>query len=211
MAWHVPKTSRQLFSFIVGSIAVILVVFWVFKILNVQRLRGEIVQSEAKLGKGQALWKSFPPLTPREKTELQKAQEQLFRMLPKEKDVPSVLQEISRVARDYNLTNLSLKTGDGAHPATAQSPVPVSGAPQAVVTQAVPAVSPAVAGGSGPIDSFAIKVTFAADYQEIAHFLAALPKIPRLVTIQSVQLQRGIPLIGAELVVNAYYLKGNLR
>lgn len=132
-------------------------------------------------------------------------------MLPKERDVPSVLQDVSRVARDYNLDNLSLSTGDGAKPPSAgQSPAPASSALQAVVTQAVPAVLPAAAGSSGPIDSFAVKGTFAADYQEVARFLEALQKIPRLMTIQSLQLQRALPLVMAEVALNAYYQKGEL-
>lgn len=203
--------SRQYFSFVAGFIALILVIFWVFKIRNIQRLRGDIVQVEIKLSKGQELWRNSPPLTPGEKKNLQKAQERLFRMLPKERDVPSVLQDVSRVARDYNLDNLSLSTSDGAKPPSAgQSPTPVSRAPQAVVTQAVPAVSPAAAGSSGPIDSFAVKVTFAVDYQEVARFLEALQKMPRPMTIQSLQLQRGVPLIVAEVVLNSYYQRGDL-
>lgn len=215
MIWLAAKMGRQFFTIVAGLIALGLLVFWVFKIRNIQRLRSDIVQVEAKLGKGQEIWKSFPHLSPREKEGLQKSQQQLLRMLPKEKDIPSVLQEVSRVAQDYNLTNLSLSTIDGAKPpSAAPSPALASGASQpAVVVQAVspaPTASPVVAGGSGPIDSFSIKVTFAGDYQEIAPFLEALQGIPRLVTIQSLQLQRALPQVVAEVVLNAYYLKGDL-
>ncbi len=211
MIWVVPKMGRRSFGFLAGFIALTLIVFWIFKIRNIQRLRGDIVQLEVKLGKGQELWKSSPPLTVREKEELRKAQERLLLMLPKEKDVPSVLQEVSRVARDYTLANLSLSTGDGAVPSSTAPPsAPASGAPQTALAQSVPQVPAAAAGSPGPINSFTVKVTFAGDYQEIAIFLEALQKSPRLMTIQSLQLQRGIPLIVAEVVLNAYYLKGSL-
>lgn len=211
----VPKMNRQFLALVAGLVALVLLGFWVFKIRGIQRLRGEILQVEIKLSKGQELWKSFPPLSAREREELQKVQERLMRTLPKEKDVPSALQDISRVARDYNLTNLSLSTIDGAKPpSAAPSPAPAGGALQpAVVLQAVspaPAAPPVVAGSSGPVDSFSIKVTFAGDYQEIAHFLEALQRIPRLMAIQSLQLQRALPLVVAEVVLNAYYLKGDL-
>ena len=74
----------------------------------------------------------------------------------------------------------------------------------------MPAASPAAPGSPGPIDSFSIKLTFAGDYREIAPFLEALQGIPRLVTIQSLQLQRALPQVVAEVVLNAYYLKGDL-
>lgn len=213
MVWGNSKMSRQYFGFVAGFIALILVVFWVFKIRNIQRLRGDIVQVEIRLSKGQELWRNSPPLTPREKENLQKAQGRLLRMLPKEKDVPSVLQEVSRVARDYNLANLSLSTGDGAKPPSAgQSPTPVSGASQpAVVAQSAPPAPPVEAASSGAIDSFTIKATFAGDFREIAYFLEGLQKIPRLMTIQSLQMQRVLPLVMAEVVMNAYYQKGELR
>ena len=203
--------NRRYFIFVAGFIALILVVFWVFKIRNIQRLRGDIVQVEIKLSKGQELWRNSPPLTPREKESLQKTQQRLLRMLPKERDVPSVLQDVSRVARDYNLDNLSLSTGDGAKPPSAgQSPTPVSGAAQPVVAQPVPPTPPVEAASSGAIDSFTIRVAFASDFREIAYFLEALQKIPRLMTIQSLQLQRALPLVMAEVALNAYYQKGDL-
>jgi Tfp pilus assembly protein PilO len=211
VVWDIAKMNRQYFSFVAGFIALILVVFWVFKIRNIQRLRGDIVQVEIKLSKGQELWRNSPPLTPREKENLQKAQERLLRMLPKEKDVPSVLQDVSRVARDYNLGNLSLSTGDGAKPPSAgQSPTIVSGVSQPVIVQPVPPIPPVEAASSGAIDSFVIRVVFASDFREIAYFLEALQKIPRLMTIQSLQLQRALPLVMAEVALNAYYQKGDL-
>lgn len=213
MIWSVIiKRKGQFFYLVIGFIALVLVVSWVLKIRNIQRIKGDIVQLETKLSKGQEVWRNFPPLTPREREDLQKAQERLLRMLPKEKDVPSVLQDVSRVARDYNLDNLSLSTGDGAKPPSAgQSPAPVSVTPQVVVVpQPVPATAPKAPESSANIDSFPIKVSFAGEYQEIAYFLEALQKIPRLMTIQSLQLQRALPLVMAEVALNAYYQKGDL-
>ena len=211
MMWGIPKMSRRFLAPVAGLVALLLLGFWVFKIRGIQRLRSEILEVEGKLSKGQEMWRSSPPLSPGERDQLQKAQERLLRALPKEKDVPPVLQDISRVAQDYNLSNLSLTTKETA---AASSPAPPpalgGGTSQAVVVQPVPAASPAAPGSPGPIDSFSIKLTFAGDYREIAPFLEALQGIPRLVTIQSLQLQRALPQVVAEVVLNAYYLKGDL-
>ena len=211
MMWGIPKMSRRFLAPVAGLVALLLLGFWVFKIRAIQRLRSEILEVEGKLSKGQEMWRSSPPLSPGERDQLQKAQERLLRALPKEKDVPPVLQDISRVAQDYNLSNLSLTTKETA---AASSPAPPpalgGGTSQAVVVQPVPAASPAAPGSPGPIDSFSIKLTFAGDYREIAPFLEALQGIPRLVTIQSLQLQRALPQVVVEVVLNAYYLKGDL-
>ena len=211
MMWGIPKMSRRFLAPVAGLVALLLLGFWVFKIRGIQRMRSEILEVEGKLSKGQEMWRSSPPLSPGERDQLQKAQERLLRALPKEKDVPPVLQDISRVAQDYNLSNLSLTTKETA---AASSPAPPpalgGGTSQAVVVQPVPAASPAAPGSPGPIDSFSIKLTFAGDYREIAPFLEALQGIPRLVTIQSLQLQRALPQVVAEVVLNAYYLKGDL-
>lgn len=210
MNWSSLKINRRSINLIAGFIVLILVVIWILKIRNIQRIRNDIVQLETKLSKGQDLWKNFPPLSPKEKADLQKTQERLFRALPKEKDVPSVLQEVSRVAREYDLSNLSVSTAGGAAPPTAsQSPTPVSGSPQPVVPQPTPLAITQAPESSETIDSFPIKLTFSGDYREIAYFLESLQKIPRVVTIQSLQLQRGVPLAVAEVVLKAYYQKGD--
>ena len=211
MMWGMPKMSRRFLAPVAGLVALLLLGFWLFKIRGIQRMRSEILEVEGKLSKGQEMWRSSPPLSPGERDQLQKAQERLLRALPKEKDVPPVLQDISRVAQDYNLSNLSLTTKETAAASSpAPPPAPGGGTSQAVVVQPVPAASPAAPGSPGPIDSFSIKLTFAGDYREIAPFLEALQGIPRLVTIQSLQLQRALPQVVVEVVLNAYYLKGDL-
>ena len=211
MDWPSFKINRQFFRLMVGLIALILAVFWVFKLRNIQHMRSDIVQLEIKLSKGQEIWRNSPPLSPKEKGDLQRAQERLFRTLPKEKDVPAVLQEVSRVAREYNLTNLSLNTSGGApSPIAGQPPTPVAVAPQATVSQPAPSAVANAPEGSEAIGSFPVKLTFAGEYREIAYFLEALQKIPRVITIQSLQLQRGMPLVMAEVVMFAYYQKKEL-
>ena len=209
MDWPNVKITPQIAFIVIGLVTLGLLVFWGLKIRSIQRIKADIVQMETKLSKGQEIWKDSPPLTPKEKGDLKKAQERLFRMLPKEKDVPSLLQEVSRVARQYDISNLSLSTGGEAPPPTAgQPPTPVSAAPQVVPQPATP-VLPNAPESSGNIDKFSVKLTFAGDYREIAYFLEALQKIPRITTLQSLQLQRGVPLVLAEIVLNAYYQKGD--
>lgn len=203
------KITPQIAIMVAGLVTLGLLVFWGLKIRSIQQIKADIVQMETKLSKGQEIWKGSPPLTPKEKEDLKKSQERLFRMLPKEKDVPSLLQEVSRVARQYDISNLSLSTGDeAAPPAAGSSPAPAAVAPQ-VVSQPTTPILPNAPESSGNIDKFSVKLTFAGDYREIAYFLEALQKIPRITTIQSLQLQRSVPLVLAEIILHAYYQKGD--
>ena len=211
MIWPGFKSSPQSFVLVVGVLTLILIVFWVLKIRNIQRLKMEVVQLETNLSKGQEVWKNYPPLTPEERRNLQKAQDRLFRLLPRDKDIPPILQEITRLAEKYSLSDISFNTGKGvASPGVGQSFVTAGGATQVVVPRPIPLVSSKVPGSSGPIDSFPIRVAFAGDYRETAYFLEALHKIPRLITIQSLQLRRGVPLVAVEVVLNAYYRRDEL-
>jgi Tfp pilus assembly protein PilO len=212
MAWRGLQASyRYVFGIVAGVIVLTLCIVWFFKVRNIQRIKSEIVQLESKLSRGQELWKNYPPLTAEERKRLEKAQQRLFRTLPKEKEIPSLLEEISRLAREHTLVSVSFNTGPGAvssGPSVGQAPQ--GSVPAAVVPQSSPAASPAAQEGSGPIESIPVKVTFAGDYREIAYFLEALRKIPRLVTIQTLKIQRGVPLLPTEVLLHAYYQKGEL-
>ena len=83
MDWPSFKINRQFLRLMVGLIILILAAFLVFKLRTIQRMRSDIVQLEIKLSKGQEIWRNSPPLSPKEKGDLQRAQERLFRALPK--------------------------------------------------------------------------------------------------------------------------------
>ena len=188
------------FAATIGVVAIALFVFWGFKIQNIQAIKREIAQLEAKLASGQELWRQFPPLGPGEKREFQEAQKRLIRKLPEDKDLPSLLQEVSRLAQEYNLLDVSFKTGDTAGPSGKSSVV--------AATTATPKVN--TADDSKVVGSFPIQVSFSGDYKEIAYFLEALKGLPRLVSTQSLQVQRDVPLVRAEVTLQAYYKKGEL-
>ncbi len=210
MAWRIFSAGSRYLGSVTGAVVLALILIWVVKIRDIQRLRVEISQLESKIGQGQELWRSYPPLGLEQTKRFQQTQERLFHALPKDRDIPSLLQEVSRLAQEYNVTDVTFSLGDGASPGAGPS-VPL-GAPssQGVAPAPSPSGSPGVSEASGPVASFPIKMGFAGDYREIAYFLEALQKLPRLVTVQSLQLQRSAPLVAGELVVHAYYQKGNL-
>ncbi|MEE9569229.1 MAG: type 4a pilus biogenesis protein PilO [Candidatus Binatia bacterium] len=187
--------TSPFFAATIGIVAIALFVFWTFKFQNIRAIKREIAQLEAKLASGQKLWRQFPPLGPEEKRKLQEAQKRLIRKLPEDKDLPSLLQEVSRLAQEHNLLDVSFKTGDTAGPSGKSSVV--------AATTATPKVN--TADDSKAVDSFPIQVSFSGDYKEVAYFLEALKGLPRLVRTQSLQVQRDVPLVRTEVTLQAYY------
>ena len=177
-----------------------------FKVQQIQRLKAEIVRVEAELSRGQEVWKNYPPLTAVEKRRLQEAQERLLRTLPDDKDIPPLLQDISGLVMEHKLVDVSINTGDKTAPSGAAPPAAAGGRPRSA-----PLDPAGKQDGPGAIESMPLKVTFAGDYRDIAYFLDALGKLPRLVIIQSMKVQRALPLQQAELILHAYYQKAEAR
>ena len=204
MAWQGRYEDRHtrspFFAITISIVAIALAVFWGLKIQNLQALKLEITQLEAKITSGQELWRQFPPLGPSEKRNLNEAHKRLLRKLPEDKDLPSLLQEVSRLALEHNLSEVSLKTGDTAGPSRKSSVV--------AATTAAPKAK--TGDGSETVASFPLQVSFSGDYKEIAYFLEALKDLPRLVRTQSLLVQRDVPLVRTEVVLQAYYKKGDL-
>lgn len=192
---------------IVAVAAVLLAISWALKLRDIRSLQWQVALTETKLKSAQELWRNYPPLAPEKRQDLERSQERLFRSLPRDKEIPALYEEISRLAREFSLAEVTI--GSEGQPTgaekTAPSPVPPRVAP---APTAAPPAKPAV--DSGPIGSFAVKVSFSGDYREIAYFLEALGKIPRLVTVESLDLRRRFPVVAAEIVVRSYYQKGNL-
>jgi Tfp pilus assembly protein PilO len=204
MAWQGHYDDRHarspFFTATISLIAIALSVFWGLKIQNLWAIKREVTQLETKITSGQELWRQSPPLGPREKRNLQEAQKRLVRKLPEDKDLPSLFQEISRLAQEHDLLHLSIKLADTADPSGKAS--------VAAATVATP--KSYGADDSKIIASFPIRIFVSGDYRQVAYFLEALKGLPRLVRTQSLLVQREVPFVRTEVVLQAYYKKGDL-
>ena len=63
---------------------------------------------------------------------------------------------------------------------------------------------------SEAISSFPVRLSFAGDYREIAYFLEALQNLPRWVRVDTLKMQRGVPLVISDVSWQAYYKNGDL-
>ena len=202
--------ERSGVTIFIAAAVVVLAILCLFKFMSIQRVKGDIARLEIELSRGQELWNRYPPLSAAQRKDLEATQRRLFQMLPREKEIPSILEEIAGLARNNNLVEISFATGDGAVPG---APPPATSPATAVAAQAGGAKPPAPgaqADGAKPIESIPIKMAFSGDHRGLALFLEGLKKLSRLVTVQSLNVKRGIPLLTADIVLHAYYQKGEL-
>ena len=181
-----------------GAITLGAVIFWGMNIHRIRGLMGEVARVEQDLAAGQDLWRRFPPLEPKEREFMQEAQQRLLRTLPEGKDLPTLLQQVSYLTREYNLSEISLHTEEVN-----------SSAPGSAVVASTAAQKAQPAGDSGAISSLPIRLSFAGDFREIAYFLEALQNLPRMVRVDSLKMQRGVPLVVSEVGWKAYYQNGD--
>jgi Tfp pilus assembly protein PilO len=106
---------------------------------------------------------------------------------------------VSYLTREYNLSEISLHTDEVN-----------SSAPGSAVVASTAAQKAQLAGDSGAISSLPIRLSFAGDFREIAYFLEALQNLPRMVRVDSLKMQRGVPLVVSEVGWKAYYKNGDL-
>ena len=198
--------ERSGINIFIAAAGVVLAFLCLFKFLSIQRLKGEVARVEIELGRGQELVKQYPSLSPAQRKDLQETQRRLFQMLPREKEIPSILEEIAGLARSHNLVEISFATGAVVAPAPTPTPPP----PAAVAAPAAGGKAPAPVDSGKPIESIPIKVAFSGDHRGLALFLEGLKQLSRLVTVQSLNVKRGLPLLTAEIMLHAYYQKGEL-
>jgi Tfp pilus assembly protein PilO len=208
MAWLSFVKGRGVARWVIGVAAAILAVSWVLKLRDLQGLRSQVALTETRLKSAQDLWRRYPPLEPEKRKELERTQGRLLRGLPKDEDIPALYEEISRLAREFNLSEMTIgPDGPGAKAGAGTGPSP-AGPPS--VAPVAPASPPPSAEDFGPIGSFTVRVNFTGDYREIAYFLDGLKELPRLVTVQSLQLRRRVPTVSVEILLRGYYRKGGL-
>ena len=208
MAWPSFVKGPGFARWVIAVAAALLAGSWALQLRDLQRLKSQVALSETRLKSAQDLWRRYPLLEPEKRKELERTQERLLRGLPKDEDMPALYEEISRLAREFNLSEVTIgPDGPGGKPGAGTGTSP-AGPPS--VAPVAPASPPAAAQDFGPIGSFMVRVNFTGDYREIAYFLEGLREIPRLVTVQSLQLRRRAPVVSAEVVLRGYYRKGSL-
>ena len=190
---RVPRSLR--IAVIVVLAFLICGALYTFKIREIGKLKAEINRVEAEEAELSHPQVTFQPPAEEEREEWEKAEERLWLVIFPEKDVPQLIEELAKVAKEYNISDISFSTG----PVVAEGGRRVS--PSLSNDVSVEGLLPAEK------DHFAVKVSLRCQYRQLARFLDGITDLVRLVEIESLEVKRGLPRISVDMVVKTYYSK----
>jgi len=194
------ERTKFLLPLALSVVWIVGLVFAGVKVQHIQWLRREVAKVERELSTGQQLWRRYPPLRAAERRALEETQKRLLRRLPEDRDIPRLLEDVSRLAQEHHLSDVALKTENLDAPGSLTAVASVTNPPR--VTAAEP---------PGPVASFPMQLSFAGDYREIPYFLGEVQNLPRIVQVESVTLRREVPLVRSDVSWKVYYRSGDLE
>lgn len=163
------------------------------KIKELRRIQVEINRVEKEVEKAQRIERGVQPPSPEEERRWKEVESRLYSMIPGGKDIFQLTYELARLAKEYNILDISFKSGGEINPPAGQKEAPSESLSQAQRTL------------GKDLDHLLVKLFFQADYRDLAYFLAESPDIGRFLEIESVMIKRDFPLISVEMRVKAYY------
>ncbi len=157
-------------------------VLYAFKIKEMRKFVVEIERVEAEEVKFSQLRSEFESTSEEEKAEWKRVEGKFYSVIFPERDNLQLIEELAKVAKECNISDISFNT-DYTICDSLQEDI------------------------SNEVDCFTVKFSLLCQYQELARFIDGIDNLLHLVEIESMEIKRGIPLITADLVVKAYYLK----
>jgi hypothetical protein len=144
----------------------------------------------------------FTPPSAEEEERLSRLETAFTSLVPGEKGMLELAQEISWIASQHGVRSFTLREAEAGQllPSTGQG-APSPSTPSPVLSQ--------VEGGEqepGGVSSFLLHLSMQTEYRELAYFLEEISRLPRLLRVESLKVSREFPLIRAEIVLRAFYL-----
>ncbi|MBI3301772.1 MAG: hypothetical protein HYZ72_06805 [Deltaproteobacteria bacterium] len=163
---------------------------------QIQRLKSEARRLDQQILAAKEAQRNFTPPSAEEEEERRRLQAAFAALIPKEKEVLGLAEEISHIASRRGIFSLTLKEAEAEQPS--QSRRRGEAAP-------VPSEEETIEGAS----SFLLQISMQAGYEDLAYFLEEISRLPRLLRMESLEATRDAPLIRGEMLLRAFYLSGN--
>jgi len=165
------------------------------KIRRLATYRPEVASLLWKVDAGLRHMTDFTPPTETEQAAWAASRSQLLAKLPPDEDLPKLLEALTLLAGRNRVAELVVSTS-------------------ARVSLKVDAVSPlmgeAALAKAQPdlgveLGYYPIEVTFQAGYRDLARFLEGVERLSPLVSVASLEVRRGVPHVGVQMVLRAYH------
>lgn len=181
---------------------------------ELQSLRLQVKEVEGNIVNGKELQARCELPTEDEKSVWYEVRDEYYEKIPQEKKVLGLVKEIAKTALDSSIYDISFSmstvpgdaTGFTAQASTAAS------VPAGMADAVFDAPDHELTSDNEVIDiprsQFAIKTSFHCNYRDLAHFLEALSRLPRMLELATLSIERRVPLMEVEMTLNAFYVEG---
>ncbi len=165
------------------------------KIRRLAAHRPEVASLLWKVDAGLRHMTDFTPPTETEQEAWAASRSQLLAKLPPDEDLPKLLEALSLLAGRNRVAELVVSTSARVS-LKADAASPLMG--EAALAKAQPDLGT-------ELGYYPIEVTFQAGYRDLARFLEGVERLSPLVSVASLEVRRGVPRVGVQMVLRAYH------
>lgn len=165
------------------------------KFREVGTLRPQLAELSRKIEAGVQLGTGFEGPTEPEREAWATSRRRLLAKLPPDDDLPNLVKGLTLLARRSRVEGLLITTSPRV-PLREDVKTLVIG--EAALAKAQPALET-------DLGYYPIQVTFRTTYRDLARFLEGVENLAPLVTVASMEIRRGTPLPGVQMVLRAYH------
>jgi Tfp pilus assembly protein PilO len=171
------------------------------KVRRLAAHRPEVASLLWKVDAGLRHMTDFTPPTGAEREAWTTSRSQLLAKLPPDEDLPKLLEALTLLAGRNRVAELVVST-------SARVPLKEGAASPLMGEAALAKAQPDLGVDLG---YYPIAVSFQAGYRDLARFLEGVERLSPLVSVASLDVRRGVPQVGVQMVLRAYHSgsKGN--
>lgn len=161
------------------------------KVQRVATLKPQGADLSRKVEEGLRRVSDFTDLRKGERDAWVASRRQLLAKLPPDEDLPKLVESLTLLAGQSRVENLLISTS-----------------PRVPLTKEAIGETPlakAQADLGVDLGYYPIQISFQSGYRELARFLEGVQKLPPLVTVASLDVRRGVPRVGVQMVLRAYH------
>jgi Tfp pilus assembly protein PilO len=184
------------------------------KINQLKTLQSEIKEVEETILKGQQLQARCAPLTEEEKRTRSEMREKFSKGIPPEGGLLVLVKDIANIAQECSIYDISFSMATTAEHSSSQKSstlkaATVTGsASDPSLGASTSSFTQGIEGEGITLNQISLRTTFHCRYQDLADFLKGISTLPRIIEVESITIERKLPLMDVEIALNAFYSEG---
>jgi len=195
---QISKASKKIK--IIGVLIIVLlgvfVFLYLFKLNELNGIKAEINYLEKKIKNASKIERQFQPISQEEESILKETEFRMSLVVPSEKDIIQQDYELARLAKKYNISNISFVRGKEVNQKVSKKDKTSSG-----ITKQAEEIF------DKNLLHFLVRFSCKADYKDLANFLDGIQKTDRFLEIESLTIRKDFHLILVEMAVKFYYIE----